>query len=102
MVPFLNVKELSAHLSTVKIDGDAIQDMKMLPGQASMLFFVATNCLVVLTDFDSIYESFSCRKELVPRSTHPWHLQFNRHFECVDKLLDNRLINGANGEVVVG
>ena len=62
MVPYQNGKELSTHLMTVKITGDIIQDMKTSHGQVSILFFVATNGLVVLPDFDSLHESFSYRK----------------------------------------
>ena len=50
----------------VKIEGNAIQDMKMLHGQVSILFFVATISLVVLPDFDSINKSFFYLKESVP------------------------------------
>ena len=76
--------------------------MNMSYGQVSILLFVATNGLVVLPDFDSIDESFSCREELVPRLTHPSCLQWNRHFEHIFKLLANRLVSGANGEDVIG
>ena len=54
LVPYLNGKELSTHLQTVKIDGDAIQDMKKLHGQVSIIFFVATNGLVILPNFESL------------------------------------------------
>ena len=43
MVPYPNCKELSTHLMTFKINGDAIQEMKMSHWQASILFFDATN-----------------------------------------------------------
>ena len=87
---------------TVKIDGDTIQDMKTLRGQMSILFFVATNGLVVLPDFDSLHESFSYRKELVPKPTHHTHLQCNINFKHVDKLIANRLVNGASDEEIFG
>ena len=75
MIPYLNGKELSTHLMTVKVDGDTIQDMKTLHGQVSILFFVATNGLAVISDFDSLHESFSYRKELFPKPTHHSYLQ---------------------------
>ena len=89
---FLNSKESSTHLVVVKIDSDVIQDMKTLHGHASILFFVASNYSVVFPDFDSLDESLSYRKELVPKPTHPSCLQFNSRFEHVDKLLANRLV----------
>ena len=102
MVPYLNGKELSTHLQTVKINGDTIQDMKILHGHVPILFFVAANGLVVLPDFENLDESFSCRKELVPKPTDPSQIQCNRHFACIDKLSANRLVNGASNEDIVG
>ena len=76
--------------------------MQTLHVQVSILFFVATNGLVVLLDFETLDEPFSYRKELVPKPTHPSHIQCNRHFEYIDKCLSNRLVNGATNEDVVG
>ena len=98
----LNGEELSTHLIIVKIDGDTIQDMKKFHRHAWILFFVATNDLVVLPDFDSPDESSSYRKELVSKTTHHSCLQHNSHFEHVDKLLANRLVNSASDENIVG
>ena len=57
IVPYMNDKEPSTYLMTVKIEGDTIQDMRTLHGQESILFFVAANGLVVLPNFDYIDES---------------------------------------------
>ena len=87
---------------TVKIDGDTIQDVITLNRNASMLFFIATNGLVVFPDFDSLDESFSHHKELVTKTTQPSCLQFNRQFEHIDKLLSNQLVKSAIDENIVG
>ena len=63
-----------------------------------MLFFIVTNGLVVTPDFDSLNESFSHHKELVPKTTHPSYLQFNRKFEHIDTLLSNQLVKSAIDE----
>ena len=76
--------------------------MKTFHGQVNILFFVATNGLVALHDFDCIDESFSYCKELVLMPTHPSCLHCNMHFKCIDKLLANRLVNGASNEKTVG
>ena len=102
MAPYLNGKESSAHLSTVKIDGDSTQHMRMLCGQVSILLFFATSGLALIPDFYSGDELFSRHKELVPRLTHHSFLQCNRHFECINKLLANRLVNGASDKDIVG
>ena len=66
------------------------------------MFFVVANGVLVLPDFDSLPESFSYRKELVPKPTYPSYLQCNRHLQHVDKLLANRLVNGASDEDIIG
>ena len=66
------------------------------------MFFVGTNGLVVLPDFDSLDESFSYRKEIVPKLTYPSYLQYNRYFEHDDNLLANQLVNGASNKDING
>ena len=100
MVTCLNGEEFSTHLTIVKIDGDTIQDVTSLNRHESMLFVIATNGLVVLPGFDSLNDSFSYHKELVPKTTHPLYLQFNSHLEHVDKLLSNQLLKSAIDENV--
>ena len=90
MVNWLNGEEFSTHLTAVKIDGETIQDAKTLNRHASILFFIATNGLAVLPDFDSLDDSFSHHKELVPKTTQPSCLQFNMQFKHIDKLLSNQ------------
>ena len=89
------------HLLTVKVDGDTTQHMKMSHVQVPILFFVTTNSLVALPGFDSIDAPFSCREELVPRTTHLSCLLCNRHFEHAAKFLANRMVIGASGEAII-
>ena len=75
--------------------------IKILRWLVSILFYVATNGLIVLPNFESIDEYFSYRKELVPTPTHPSHHLCNRQFEYIEKRLSNRLACGASDEDVV-
>ena len=97
----LSGKELSKHLSTLEIEDDTIQDMKILHRQVPILFFITTNGLVVLLDFESADESLSYYKELILRPTHHSYYLCNRCFEYIDKLLANGLRSSAREEDVI-
>lgn len=97
----LNTKEISNHLSTLKISDDSIQTMTLFYSTISMMVFVGTYGTVSLPIFDKIDEHFDFRNELVPKPNHPNYQHCMNHYNYMDKLLANKINVGINDTNII-
>ena len=92
---------MSTQLKQIKIDNGNIKSMSLFDKYVVLAMFVSTNWLVSLLNFKDIDASFNFKKYLVPPSNRYDYQLCVRHYDRIDKLLENRLRNGLNNNEII-
>ena len=88
-------------IKNIRIENDVTQSMSLFYNNEELAMFVGSNGLVSLPKFEDIDESFNFKAYLVPPTNHYDYPRHVHHYECVDKLLSNRLRHGiGNNEII--
>ena len=78
-----------------------MHSMSLFYNNVALAIFVGTKELISLTAFEYIDESFNFKTYLVPHINHCYYTRGIRHYECIGKIVSNRIINGINNNDVI-